>query len=79
MNRKWIIASKSTIKKKLKNKSCHKEFMLTNITLENWKLITDNHSQFSWVLKLLLSNICIIHSTESTKWRKCAFDQGDFE
>ena len=53
--------------------------MLTNITLENWKLIIDNYSQFSCVLKLLLSNICIIHSTESKKWRKCVVDHCDFE
>ena len=77
MNRRWITASKLKKKQKEKKKktiiykSCHKEFILTNITLENWKFITDNYSQLSCVLKLLLSNICIIRSTESTKWRKC--------
>ena len=53
--------------------------MLTHRTLKNWKLITDNYSQFSCVLKLLLSNICIIPSADSLEWRKCVFDQGDFE
>ena len=63
MNRKWILASKLRKQKQKEHviyKSCHKEFMLTNMTLENWKLITDNYSQFT-VLKLFLSNICIIH------------------